>query len=80
MQSPSMIDSPSGGVPEKASRWDLSGTEIAAAEKVFRGLPWGFLIFSEFIVEELGQTELCGPHEAPGRGHLQGLLASSRSF
>ena len=24
---PSMIDSPSGGAPEKAPRWDLTGTE-----------------------------------------------------
>ena len=27
MQKPSVIDSPSGGAPEKAPRWDLLGTE-----------------------------------------------------
>ena len=27
MQKPSVIDSPSGGAPEKAPRWDLTGTE-----------------------------------------------------
>ena len=27
MQKPSMIDSPSGRAPEKAPRWDLTGTE-----------------------------------------------------
>ena len=25
---PSVIDSPSGGAPEKAPRWDLMGTEV----------------------------------------------------
>ena len=37
-----------------------------AVEKVFHGLPSGFLIFPEFIVVELGQTELRWAHEAPG--------------
>ena len=27
MKKPSVIDSPSGGAPEKAPRWDLTGTE-----------------------------------------------------
>ena len=27
MQKPSVINAPSGGVPEKAPRWDLTGTE-----------------------------------------------------
>ena len=27
MQKPSMIDAPSGGAPEQAPRWDLTGTE-----------------------------------------------------
>ena len=27
MQKPSVIDSPSGGAPKKAPRWDLTGTE-----------------------------------------------------
>ena len=31
-----MIDSPSGRVPEKASRWDVVVLDLAAAEKVFR--------------------------------------------
>ena len=41
--------------------------KLVAVEKVFRGLPWWFLIFWEFIVVELGQTKLSGPHEVPGR-------------
>ena len=27
MKKPSLIDSPSGGAPEKAPRWDLTGKE-----------------------------------------------------
>ena len=27
MERPSMVDSPFGGAPEKAPRWDLTGTE-----------------------------------------------------
>jgi hypothetical protein len=38
-----------------------------AAEKVFRGLLCYFPDFREFIEAELGQTELRGPHEPPGR-------------
>jgi hypothetical protein len=52
-----VIDAPFGRVPEKASRWDLSGTELAKAKKVFRGLPRGFLDVDIYIGEELGQTE-----------------------
>jgi len=39
MKNPSVIVSPSGRVLEKASRLDLVVLELAAAEKVFRGLP-----------------------------------------
>src|SRR3989337_1637959 len=41
--------------------------KLAVVEKVFCGLPYGFLIFYEFIVVKLGQTELGGTREAPGR-------------
>ena len=37
------------------------------AEKVFRELLCWFPDFREFIVEELGQMELCGPHKPLGR-------------
>ena len=33
---------PSGGAPEKAPRWDLMGTVLAAVEKWFRGPPGCF--------------------------------------
>ena len=34
---PSVIDSPSGRVPEKASKWDRGRTEACGSEKVIRG-------------------------------------------
>ena len=54
MKNPSVIDSPSGRVPEKASRWDLVVLELAAVEKLFRGLLYWFHDFREFIEAELG--------------------------
>ena len=45
MKNPSVIVAPSGRVPENASRLDLVVLELAAAEKVFRGLPRVFGIF-----------------------------------
>ena len=80
-----MIDSPSGRVPEKASRWDLVVLKIVAAEKVFRGLSRRFYDSRVFIEAELGQMEACGPHYVPRRalvpsGPLLRLLIPSRSF
>ena len=34
---------PSGGAPEKAPRWDLTGTEGCGGGKVVSWLPWKFL-------------------------------------
>jgi len=59
-------------VSEKASRWDLVVLELAAAEKVFRGLLYWFHDFREFIEAELGQTEPHGPHHPPGRAYPLG--------
>ena len=39
----SVIDSPSGRLPEKAPRWDLTGTEGCGGGKVVSWLPWKFL-------------------------------------
>ena len=36
VKNPSVMESPSGRVPEKASRWDLVVLELAAVEKVIR--------------------------------------------
>ena len=41
-----MIDSPSGGVPEKAPRWDLSRTETCGGGK---GILWTPLRVSDFL-------------------------------
>ena len=41
-----MIDSPSGGVPEKASRWDLSRTEACGGGK---SIAWTLLLVSRFL-------------------------------
>ena len=43
MQKPSVIESPSGRTPEKAPRWDLTGTEGCGGRKVFSWFPWLFL-------------------------------------
>ena len=41
---PSVIESPSGRLPEKAPRWDLTGTEGSDGGKVFS---WLFLVLGE---------------------------------
>ena len=68
-----MIDSPSGGVPEKASRWDLSRTEICGGGKSISWTPLRVSDFPEFIVVEFGQAELGWAHEAPGHACPPGV-------
>ena len=75
MKKPSVIDSPSGRVPEKASRWDRKRIEACGGGKVFLLALWGFPNICEFIEVELGQMESRGPHKAtrrppPGRALL----------
>ena len=43
---PSVIESPSGRLPEKAPRWDLTGTEGSGGGKVFS---WLFLVSMEYL-------------------------------
>ena len=40
-----MIDAPSGGAPEQAPRWDLTGTEGCGYAKVVSWLPLMFLVY-----------------------------------
>jgi len=40
-----VIESPSGRVPEKVPRWDLTGTEGCGGGKVFSWMPEGFGIY-----------------------------------
>ena len=84
MQSPSVIDSPSGGVPEKASKWDLLRTETSGGGKSISWTPLLVSRFSEFIVVELGQKRQRRAHEAPGHAFPLGvpwwLMATSWGF
>ena len=56
---PSMIESPSGRVPEKASRWDLTRSETCGGRKVFPWLLLGFWNLCLFI----GQGRRSGGQE-----------------
>ena len=78
MKNPCVIVAPSDRVPEKACRWDLVVLELAAAEKVFRGILCWFPDFKEFIEAELGQMEPRGPHEPLGRAHPLGCMIRLR--
>ena len=66
MKKPSVIDSPSGRVPKKASRWDRGRTEACGGGRLSLLSFWYIGNIWEFIVLELGQTGLGGTHEAPG--------------
>jgi hypothetical protein len=61
-----VIESPSGRLPEKVSRWDLEEQRPAAAEKVFRVALCWFGNICEFLAKELGQEVPRGAHK-PGR-------------
>ena len=43
MERPSMVDSPSGGAPTKAPRWDLADTEDYGGGNISSVAPWMFL-------------------------------------
>ena len=66
-----MIDSPSDAVPEKAQRWDLTGTEGYTGEKVFL---WTLLVVWEYLgiyrggIRSRGATR--GPQSMGGGGML----------
>ena len=65
-----MIDSPSGGAPEKAPRWDLTGTEGCGGGIRFSWIPlmvWGY-------VGIYRRKEYVGgaPRGPRGRGRAQG--------
>ena len=42
MESPSMVDSPSGGAPTKAPRWNLADTEGYGGGNCVSVAPWMF--------------------------------------
>jgi hypothetical protein len=91
MKKPSMIDSPSGRVPEKASRWDRGRTEACGGRKVFSSVSlvyWEYFGIYSTVIRSRGAMR--GP-QAWGRPYplgprpvalwrLHDLLASSPSL
>ena len=83
MKKPSVSESPSGRAPERSPHGISPNQKLAAAEKYFRGSPWQFWIFREFIgrgsraKEPRGPTSLVG---APPRPRLGGLWPPPGSF
>lgn len=63
MQKPSVIESPSGRVPEKVPRWDLMVQKVAAVEKCFRGCLWWFGHIWEYIGERIRPGGARGAHK-----------------
>ena len=62
-----MIESPSGGMPEKAPRWDLTGIEGCGGGKVVLWLSLMFLGYkSIYIGKRSTSVELRGAHEGGG--------------
>ena len=79
---PSVIESPSGRLPEKAPRWDLMGTEASDDGKYFRGSFWYWGNVWEFIGRRIGLGDLLGGHKpggAPPRARPAGLSPLGRS-
>ena len=69
MQKPSVIESPSGRVPEKVPRWDLTGTEGCGSGKVSSWLPWWFGDIIVYIGERNRSVESRGAHKGGGVPH-----------
>ena len=61
-----MIDSPSGGAPEKAQDGISRVQKVAAVEKVFRGSPGCFEGIRVYIGKRSRSVELRGAHEGGG--------------
>ena len=72
MQKPSMIKSPSGRMPKKAPRWDLTGIEGCGGGKVFS---WILLVVWEYLGIYIGQRIRSG--ESRGEGTRQGARPPS---
>ena len=70
-----MVDSPSGGAPTKAPRWDLADTEGYGGGNSFS---WSLLMFSGtwvYIVGRSRSLDARGAYEGGGRaGHPRGRL------
>jgi len=62
-----MINAPSGGAPEKAPRWDLSGTEGCVGGIRFSWCSWMFGGTWIYIGGRSTSVEQRGAHEGGGR-------------
>ena len=62
MQKPSVIESPSGGMPEKAPRWDLTGTEGCSGGK---GVSWLSSKFLGYLSIYRRKIQVRGSPRAP---------------
>ena len=79
-----MVDSPSGGAPAKAPRWDLADTEGYGGGNCVSGAPW---MFSGFVGlyrrKKYVGGRLRGPRDRgralPSRGRLGCFLACTPS-
>ena len=75
-----MIDSPSGGVPEKAPRWDLTGTEGCGGGNRVSWCSWmfsGYMNIYIYIGGRSRSVELQGAHEGGGTPRGQACLPAS---
>ena len=70
MQKPSVIDSPSGGAPEKAPRWDLTGTKGCGGGNRVSWCSW---MFSGYMSIYRRKKQVGGAMRGPrGWGRAQG--------
>ena len=73
-----MIDAPSGGAPEQAPRWDLTGTEGCGGGKVVLWLSLMFLGYKSIYRRRSTSVELQGAHEGGGRAYPPGRALHPR--
>ena len=70
-----MIDSPSGGAPEKAPRWDLLGTKGCGGGNMVSWCSWMFLGYMDIYIGGRSRSvELRGAHEGGGAPRGQARL------
>ena len=75
----SVIDSPSGGAPEKAPRWHLLGTEGCGGGNRVSWCSWMFVGYMDIYIGGRSRSvEQRGAHE--GRGRAQGVGAPPASW
>ena len=75
-----MVDSPSGGAPTKAPRWDLADTEGCGGGNSFSWCSWMFLGYVDIYIGGRSRSvEPRGAHEGGGRAHLKGARPAPSS-